>query len=123
MSAIYKGISFKNWKSNASSLLLTDIDLVKRDILNHIFTEKGSRLMMPKWGTRIPALVFEPNDEYARTVVEEDIKQVISSDPRVKLIDLSVATLSSNNAIVANVTLEYVEFNVTENLNIEVPLK
>ena len=31
---------------------LSDIELVERDLLNHIFTKKGSRVMMPDFGTR-----------------------------------------------------------------------
>ena len=123
MAATYKGFSTKKWRSNSSNFLLTDIELVKQDLMNHIFTEKGSRVMMPNWGTRIPSLTFEQNDEYTRNIVEEDITAVIKADPRVKLLSLKVYSLSSNNAIIATVVLEYVEFNVTENLNIEVPLK
>lgn len=119
----YKGFSTKNWRSNSSNFLITDIELVKRDLLNHIFTEKGSRLMMPNWGTRIPALTFEQNDEYTRSIIEEDITAVIKADPRVKLVSLDITSLSSNNAIIASVVLHYIEFNVTDNLNIEVPLK
>jgi len=32
---------------------ITDIDLVKRDLLNHFFTMKGERVMRPEFGSSI----------------------------------------------------------------------
>lgn len=116
----YKGFSSANWGRN-KSFLLTNIDIVKRDLLNHIWTTKGERVMMPNFGTRIPTLAFEQNDEITRSVVEQDLKEVFNYDPRVKLLNLTVSNLPNNNAIVAIATLLYVEFDVQDNLRIEVP--
>lgn len=118
--AIYKGFSTANWRKSRS-LDINNIDLVKQDLLNHIYTERGERVMMPSFGTRIPAIVFEPNDENTRLIVEEDLTEVFNYDPRVKLISLNVMSLPDNNAIVAIADLLYVEFNVRDNLRIEVP--
>lgn len=76
--------------------------------------------MMPNFGTRIPILTFEPNDEETRKVIEDDLTEVFNYDPRVKLISLNVLTLPDNNAILALADLLYVEFNVTDVLRIEV---
>jgi phage baseplate assembly protein W len=118
--AIYKGFSTADWK-NRRTFGLKNIELVKRDLLNHIFTEKGERVMMPGFGTRIPTLVFEPNDERSRKIVEDDLTEVFNYDPRVNLIKLSVASLPDNNAIIALADLLYIEFNVRDVLRIEVP--
>jgi phage baseplate assembly protein W len=96
-------------------------DLVKRDLLNHIWTAKGERVMMPNFGTRIPVLAFEQNDETTRAMVENDLREVFEYDPRVRLLNLQVANLPDNNAIVAIVDLLYLEFDVRDTLNIEVP--
>jgi phage baseplate assembly protein W len=117
--AIYKGFSSRDWITNRV-FGLQNIDLVKRDLLNHIYTVKGERVMMPDFGTRIPVLAFEPNDEKTRAIVEEDLRYVFNYDPRVKLLDLSVLQLRDNNAIVALADLLYVEFNVRDVLRIEV---
>lgn len=77
--------------------------------------------MMPGFGTRIPTLVFEPNDERSRKIVEDDLTEVFNYDPRVNLIKLSVASLPDNNAIIALADLLYIEFNVRDVLRIEVP--
>ena len=118
--AIYRGFSTFDWKTRRT-FELNNIELVKRDILTHIFTEKGERVMMPNFGTRIPTLAIEPNDEHSRRIVEEDLREVFNYDPRVKLINLSVVTIPDNNAMVALADLLYIEFNVRDVLRIEVP--
>ena len=118
--AIYRGFSTFDWKTRRT-FELNNIELVKRDILTHIFTEKGERVMMPNFGTRIPTLEFEPNDEHSRRIVEEYLREVFNYDPRVKLINLSVVTIPDNNAMVALADLLYIEFNVRDVLRIEVP--
>lgn len=118
--AIYKGFSTVNWISN-KTVALTNIDLVKQDLLNHIWTIKGERVMMPNFGTRIPVLPFEQNDAITRQIITEDLTAVFNYDPRVKLLSLNIMSLPSNNAIIAVADLLYVEFNVTGTLNIEIP--
>lgn len=116
---LYKGISTRNLESSGQ-LLLTNIDIVKQDLLNHIFTEKGERLYMPTFGTRIPSLVFEPNDAEVVDIIREDLTAVFKYDPRVKLIDLTILPLPDNNAIVAIANLLFVEFNTTGSLNVNI---
>jgi phage baseplate assembly protein W len=116
---IYRGFSTFDMH-NRRSFGLTNIELVKRDLLNHIYTTPGERVMMPGFGTRIPTLVFEPNDEETRAIVEEDLRMVFEYDPRVRLMDLQVLNLTDNNAIIALADLLYLEFNVRDVLKIEV---
>ena len=118
--AIYRGFSTKNWL-NTRSFRATNIDLVKQDLLNHIYTMRGERVMMPGFGTRIPTIAFEPNDEATRAIIEQDLREVFEYDPRVRLMDLQVISLADNNAIIAMADLLYVEFNVRDVLRIEVP--
>lgn len=119
MATFYRGFSSRGWKKTRT-FSLTDIELVKQDLLNHIFTIKGERVMMPNFGTRIPILAFEPNDEQTLAVVEADLREVFNYDPRVKIINLSVVSLPDNNTILALADLLYVEFNVRDVLRIEV---
>jgi len=116
---IYKGFSTANWLKN-KTFALNNMELVKQDLLQHIYTIKGERIMMPNFGTRIPTLTFEPNDEQTRKIIEDDLTEVFNYDPRVKLISLNVLTLPDNNAILAMADLLYVELNVTDVLHIEI---
>lgn len=119
---IYRGFSFAGWKKR-KGFRLYDIELVKRDLLNHIYTIKGEHRMMPNFGTRIPLLAFEQIDQETISIIEKDLTDVFKYDPRVQLISLSVAPLPDNNAILALADLLYVEFNVRDVLHIEVPSK
>jgi phage baseplate assembly protein W len=120
--AIYKGFSTQKWLEQ-KTLRTSNFETVKNDILNHIFTSKGERVMMPEFGTRIPKLAFEPNDEYTRKIIYDDIKEVIDYDPRVNLIALEVVSLKDNNAIIGFADVFYIEFEVRDILRVEVKLK
>lgn len=118
----YKGFSTSHWlSSGGKSFNISNIETVKQDLLNHIFTEKGERVMMPDFGTRIPTIVFEPNDEVTLQIIREDLTEVFKYDPRVELLALDILPFSSNNAIVAIAELRYIEFDVKETLRIEFP--
>lgn len=105
------------------SFSLTGKDLINRDLLNHIYTLRGERAMLPGFGTRIPLLAFEPLDQQTLRVVEEDLKAVVEYDPRVQLLDLAVMALPDNNAIVALLDLRYIELDVVETLHLEFPVQ
>jgi len=119
MATLYKGFSTRDWRSRRT-FSLSNIEIVKRDLLNHIYTIKGERVMMPNFGTRIPLLAFEQNDEHTRKIVEDDLTVVFNYDPRVKLINLNVLSLPDNNAIIAVADLLYVELDIRDELHIEV---
>ena len=59
---IYRGFSTFEFQRN-KSLRITDVELVKLELLNHIFTQRGSRIMMPNFGSSIPQMTFEPLDQ------------------------------------------------------------
>jgi len=117
--AIYKGFSTAKWLES-KTFSITDIEVVKHDLLNHIFTRLGERVMQPGFGTRLADLPFEPNDTETCQIVKDDLMTVIKFDPRVELLSLDILPLPDNNTIIAAVNLLYVEFNVTEVLRIDV---
>lgn len=122
--AIYRGFSTANHLQNGGrSFAATDIELVKRDLLNHIYTVPGERVMQPNFGTRIPSLAFEPLDSSTVSIVETDLRSVFRYDPRVEVLGMSVNALPDNNAIVALVDLLYVQLDVKETLRLEFPFK
>lgn len=121
--SIYRGFSTLFHKENPDKGFMTsNMETVKRDLLNHIWTIRGERVMLPNFGTSIPMLPFEPLDENTIKVVENDLREVFTYDPRVELIELVVTALPDNNAIYAVADLRYVELNVTETLKLEFPV-
>ena len=119
MAAKYRGFSTANWLAN-KKLAVSDIEAVKIDLANHIFTRLQERVVMPGFGTRIPDLPFEPNDEETAKIIQEDIMKVINYDPRVSLVSFVLMPIPDNNAIIAQVVLNYIEFNVQDTLRIDV---
>jgi phage baseplate assembly protein W len=88
--------------------------------MNEIFTERGSRLYMPTYGTRIPILTFEQNDAATMDVIREDLISVMNNDRRVILQALSIEQVQDSYAIIAIAKITYIYFNVTSDLYIEI---
>jgi len=85
---VYKG--FSTFQRLSPPYTLTDIDLVKQDLLNTFHTPLGDRVMLPKFGSRIQEFMFEPFDEFTKQAIIDDAKNVVDSDPRVVLQNINV---------------------------------
>lgn len=116
----YIGYSSYEFQKN-KSFTLTDVQLVELDLLNQIYTRRGSRVMMPTFGTLIPELVFEPLDDETISTVESELISVFQFDPRVNLISMSVTPNYETNSLTAVAVLWYVELNLSQpfQLNIQ----
>ena len=64
---------------------LTDLELIKRDLLNHFSIRKGEKLMNPNFGSLIWNILFEPLTADVKALIVEDIRRVVSYDPRVRI--------------------------------------
>ena len=105
---------FSTVGKNGGPYTLTNIELVKRDLLNHFNTPMGSRVMRPDFGTRIYELLFDPFDDYTRNAIMEDVVRVIQTEPRVELVDLDV--YADQQALTVLITLLFKPEAVTEDL-------
>lgn len=119
MSALYKGFSSFEYQ-RVKEFLLTDVELVKMDLLNHIFTRRGSRVMMPNFGTIIPDLVFEPLDVPTVDIVEDELRKVFRFDPRVEVIKFETNVFHDRNLIQATADLFYIELDVKDRFELNV---
>lgn len=117
---LYRGYSSFEFEATGS-FKLNDVELIKSDLLNHIFTRRGERVKMPLFGTIIPDLVFEPLDNETTDQIESELRGVIEYDPRVELLELSVIPDVDGNAVTAAIRIRCVELDAVElmNLNIE----
>lgn len=88
---------------------VTDIQLIKRDLLNHFYTRKGERVMLPTFGTIIWDLLFEPFTDSVKGAIEADVRKVVKRDPRVALQGVNVST--SANGIKVAIELKYVPYD------------
>ena len=119
MATIYRGFSTFEYQSK-KTFLLEDIELVKMDLLNHIFTRKGERVMMPNFGTIIPDLLFEPLTDSTITALESELYGVFNYDPRVEILDFNTQPDYTKNIISVYVKLYYVELNIEDVMDLTI---
>jgi phage baseplate assembly protein W len=85
--AFYKGFSTiglqNKWK-------LEDVELVKRDLMNHFQTRRGERLNNLEFGSRIWEYTFEQMTDELREAIAADVQNIINSDPRVRSKDVTI---------------------------------
>lgn len=113
----YRGFSTQSYASLGATFSLTDLDLINLDILNHIYTQRGERVMMPNFGTNIPGAAHELLTRELVESIRDDLEQVFQYDPRVEKLRLVITPYYDTNSLVASATLRYVELNVVENLS------
>ncbi len=119
---LYRGFSSFEFE-NTGSFRINDIELIKLDLLNHIFTRRGERVMMPRFGTVIPDLVFEPLDEELLDQIESELRIVFDYDPRVELLDLVITPDIDGNAVTAAARLLCIELDTIELMNLNIQLE
>lgn len=78
--ALYKGFSTYN---RTKKFRITDFELVKQDLINHFNIRKGEKIMNPNFGTVIWDTLFDPLDDDTKNTIMQDVKRIISYDPRV----------------------------------------
>ena len=113
---LYRGFSSFEFQRK-KTFALSDLELVKLDLLNHIFTRKGERLMMPTFGTNIPDMVFEPLDNTTIESITDDLRDVFNYDPRVQLLNLNIDAEYDNNLLTIAAEVLYLELAVVDNFN------
>ncbi len=117
--ALYKGFSSHEF-AKTKQFAINDIELVKLDLLNHIFTQRGSRVMMPTYGTQIPTLVFEPLDSEVLTIIEDELREVFDADPRVELVTLDIRSTIDEQSVTASAQLNYIELEMTDDFELNI---
>lgn len=115
MATIFKG--FSTVDKIRAPYSLTDIDLVKRDLLNEFNTRLGERVMRPNFGSIIWDLLMNPEDSFTEQDVREDIEKIVGKDNRVELVDITV--FRSDHTIRAEVELLFVILKTSDILYLE----
>lgn len=103
---VFKGYSTvgKEW----GNFKIYDIELAKRDLLNEIYTRKGSRLMSPTYGYIVWDVLFDPLTSTIIELIREDTLRIVSRDPRLELRSLNVEENIDMQTITVAVILNYV---------------
>lgn len=88
------------------SYVLTDFDLIKRDLLNALNIRQGESLMRPLNGTEIWNYIFEPQNPETIQLIEKEIQRVVAKDPRIQV--GSLAVFSQDNGVLIELKVETV---------------
>lgn len=115
----YVGFSSLEFQ-NSKNFILRDINIIKQDLLNNIFTRRGERVMMYEYGTRIPDLISEPLDDTSLFIIEQDLATVFDNDPRVTLLELNVVPLYDQGTVMVFSTVSYTYLNFTDRFDISI---
>ena len=99
-----KFIGFSSANRKIGTAVLEDRALARRDLENHFYTNRGERLGNPAFGSILPTLIFDPATPRTYDLAEEDIQNIIDSDPRWRM---------------DNFDFEYDEHNITITLHLQ----
>lgn len=111
-SLLGRGPSFPYNKSTTGGLEYTeDIDRINQSLFIIFETPKGSRLMMPEFGSDLRKYRFDPLDkvlmERIRYTITEDIKRW---EPRISLV--SIEFFADNDAIDNSTLYVYISYRI-----------
>jgi phage baseplate assembly protein W len=108
----YRG--FNTIGKDFGAVSISDIELVKRDLLNHFSIRKGEKLQNPNYGSSIHDLIMEPLTEEVKSLITDEINNVINSDPRVVAQGIIIDEFA--NGVQAQVNLLYRLTDQTETM-------
>lgn len=94
-----------------------DIDLIKRDLLNHFNTRIGERVMRPEFGCRIWDYLMEPMTANLREQIVAEAIRVCRSDARVEVV--SVRVTEYENGIRVEHLLNYIGFGSQDEFSVD----
>ena len=106
-------VGFSTVNRHKPPYVVTDIDLVKIDLLNAFNTRRGERAMRPDFGTDIHNLIMDPLDELTIGTIVQQAKEVISGEPRVNLVSQILVT-ERDYGIRMEIELIFLPQNITE---------
>lgn len=96
---------------------VTDAELVKRDLLNELYTRKGERVMRPNFGSIIWDLLMDPSTARLDEAIKDDIRLIVKRDPRIEHLDTRVLVL--DHEIRAEIDLRFVPTDTVDTLYLE----
>lgn len=110
-------IGYSSVDVNIKQTQWTDLDLIKRDLINHLYTRKGERVMRPDFGSQIWDLLFEPLTVDVVSAIVDDATQIVQLDNRVQLQSINLVEL--DHGIQLQMNLYYAPLNIVEAFSVD----
>jgi phage baseplate assembly protein W len=83
---------------------ITDIEAIKRSVRSLILTDKYERLLDPKIGSNVRAMLFEPMDGATAVAIQSYIQETIKNyEPRANLMQVQVVPDFDHNSYIINI--------------------
>ena len=86
----------------------TDLEIIYTSMVNILTTSKGSLPYAPEFGSHVPDLVFEPNDEITRSLIryytQKDLQE---QDPRINVIAVRTDVNEMNEPYTVHITVTW----------------
>lgn len=95
---------------------LTDESLVVRDFINALNIPQGQKVGQPEYGTRLWDFIFEPNTSDVQQELEDEIKRIVATDPRLQLGYCKI--YPQENGILAEIQVAVNPFNQAQVLSL-----
>lgn len=111
-------VTFKGFASPivGKTQVLYDVELVKKDLINHFNTKKGERVMDVDYGFIGWDLLFEVDRPGNAQLLEADARNIVSQDPRLQLLSIQVLNVDYGYRI--DMVLRYVQLQSVEELSL-----
>jgi phage baseplate assembly protein W len=91
--------------SGRRTWVLNDVELIKRDLLNHFYTRRGERVMRPTFGSILPELVMEPNTQLVREQIETEVTRIINMDSRLGIKNIQTRYGKNTVAVISELMI------------------
>lgn len=110
-------VGYSTVVTNSKIQQFADIELIKRDLLNHFYTRRGERVMMPTYGCGIWNLLFEPFDAVTKDAIIYESQQVIEADSRVRWQQINATEFEHGFQV--QMDLLYVPYDVIDTFSLD----
>jgi phage baseplate assembly protein W len=113
MTVRYKGFSTVN---QSKKFKISDLDLVKQDLLNHFSIRKGEKLMQPNFGSLIWNMLYEPLTAEVKAAIISDVQTIVNYDPRLNVNNVLINEL--DNGVQIQIDLVFLPGNYADSLKL-----
>ena len=96
--------------------VLTDFELIKRDLLNYFNIRQGEKVGRPDVGTTMWNLIFEPQTEQTADLIIQEMQRIVGQDPRIYLSDATA--YPQINGILVELEIQTVHGTNAERLSV-----
>jgi phage baseplate assembly protein W len=110
-------VGFSSVDTSIKQTQWTDLELIKRDLINHFYTRRGERVMRPSFGCIIWDLLFEPMTADNVSLIVEDATNIVQLDGRVAIQTINL--VEYEHGIQLQINLIYEPLNIVDTFTLD----